>query len=243
MEKRYWYVILTYIIMQFSGIFGIPLLQSTGLFENEAVRTSNQLAMTYWTIISFSCALIIVLLILRKDMTMRHHHARLSTAIFWSIFGIFLALAAQSIAAMIEMNVFGIEPGSENTEMIVNLVKVTPLLIIVTSVIGPILEEIIFRKIIFGSLHRKYNFFISAFISSLVFATVHWDFEHLLIYTAMGFVFAFLYARTKLIIVPIIAHVLMNTIVVLAQTIFSDQIIEMQKQAEQMQIIIRGLGL
>ncbi|MCG3057195.1 CPBP family intramembrane metalloprotease, partial [Escherichia coli] len=76
---------------------------------------------------------------------------------------------AQSVAAMIEMNLLGIEPGSENTEMILNLVKVTPLLIVVTSVIGPILEEIIFRKIIFGSLYRKYNFFISAFISSLIF--------------------------------------------------------------------------
>jgi membrane protease YdiL (CAAX protease family) len=59
----------------------------------------------------------------------------------------------------------------------------------------------------------------------------------------MGFVFAFLYARTKLIIVPIIAHVLMNTIVILSQTIFADKIIEMQKQAEQMQFIFGGMFL
>lgn len=243
MEKRYGYIVLTYIIMQFSSILGIPLLLSLGLFNDEPVGVAKQLAMTYWTIISFSLALVIVLLLLKREMSMRHEHAGLPTAIFWSIFGIFLAMASQSVAAMIEMNLLGIEPGSENTEMILNLVKVTPLLIVVTSVIGPILEEIIFRKIIFGSLYRKYNFFISAFISSLIFAAVHWDFEHLLIYTAMGFVFAFLYARTKLIIVPIIAHVLMNTIVVLVQTIFADEIIEIQKQAEQLQFIIKGLGL
>lgn len=115
------------------------------------------------------------------------------------------------------------------------LVKSLPLLVIVVSIIGPILEEIIFRQIIFGSLYKKFNFFISALISSLIFAVVHMDFTHLLIYTAMGFTFAFLYVRTKRIIVPIFAHVAMNTFVVVVQTIFADDIERIMKQAEKLQ--------
>ncbi len=226
--------------MQLSGILGIRLLLALGFFDDKPMQEASQYAMIYWTIFSFSVALVITLLLLRKEMNMRTEKVHIPQAVFWSIGGIFLAMFAQSMAGLIEMKVFGIKPGSENTEFIVDLVRISPLLILVTSVIGPILEEIIFRKIIFGTLHKRFNFFLSALISSLIFAAVHMDFVHILIYTAMGFVFAFLYARTKTILVPIIAHVSMNTLVVLMQTVFADKIAELQKQAEQMQFIFGG---
>lgn len=215
------------------------MLLSLGVASGEPALVARQLAASYWTIISFTAALIIVLFLLKTDMGMRHDTS-LSKTFFWSIFGVFLALAAQSIAAMIEMNLLGIEPGSQNTEFIVNLVKMTPWLIVVTSVIGPILEEIIFRKIIFGTLVPRLGFFLSAIISAIVFAVVHLDFSHLLIYTAMGLVFAYLYSKTKQILVPIVAHVMMNTIVVLGQTVFAERLEDMQRQAEQMQLILGG---
>lgn len=239
MKKQYWLIILTYVVMQLSGVIGVDLLLSLGIASGEPVMVARQLAASYWTIISFTVALIIVLLLLKTDMSMRQDTS-LPKTLFWSVFGVFLALAAQSIAAMIEMNLLGIEPGSQNTEFIVNLVKMTPWLIVVTSVIGPILEEIIFRKIIFGTLVPKLGFFLSAIISAIVFAVVHLDFSHLLIYTAMGLVFAYLYSKTKQIIVPIVAHVMMNTIVVLGQTVFAERLEDMQRQAEQMQFIFGG---
>jgi len=73
----------------------------------------------------------------------------------------------------------------------------------------------------------------------VLFSVVHLDFSHLLIYTAMGFTFAFLYVRTNRIIVPIFAHVAMNTLVVLLQT-FREPIEEYLKNVEKMQMIIGG---
>ena len=137
-------------------------------------------------------------------------------SIFWGIVGIFLALFAQSAAASIEY-ALGIEMGSENTEQIVGLIKTTPLIIFVTSIIGPILEEIVFRKVIFGSLYKRLNFFFAGLISSLIFSIAHGEPEHLILYGAMGFTFAFLYVKTKRILVPIFTHVAMNTIVVVIQ--------------------------
>jgi uncharacterized protein len=239
LKKQYRLIILTYVIMQFSGIIGVGLLLSLDVGGNEPAEVARQIAASYWTIISFSIALIIILFLLRKEMNMRNHVPAGKTFI-WSILGVFLALAAQSIAAMIEMKLLGIEPGSQNTKVIVDMVKLTPFLIIVTSVIGPILEEIIFRKIIFGTLAPRLGFFLSAIISAVIFGVVHLDFSHLLIYTAMGLVFAYLYAKTNQILVPIFAHVMMNTIVVLSQTVFADRLEEMQKQAEQMQFIFGG---
>lgn len=238
MNKRYFYVVLTYILVQLSGFIGAPLLLSI------KPDLTNEEVFAIWTIISFSVGLITVLLLLKPDIKDRHRYSNRSSkldALKWSFIGIFMALGAQYIAALIEMNLFGIEMGSENTEILVDVTKVIPLFIIVTSIIGPILEEIIFRKIIFGSLYNRFNFWIAAFISSLIFAAVHMDFEHLLIYSAMGFTFAFLYVKTKRIIVPIIAHISMNTLVVIVRVIFADDLQELENKLEQVQTIIGGL--
>ena len=100
----------------------------------------------------------------------------------WTVIGIFLAYGAQLVAMTIEMNVLGIPQGSENTSDIVELTRINPLFFIIPVFTAPILEELIFRKIIFGSLHKRMNFLLSVFISSLIFSLVHLEFQHLLIY-------------------------------------------------------------
>lgn len=244
MKKNYWFIILTYIVMQFSGIVGIEL------FALLHIGNTNAELVAYWTIFSFTVALIITLLLLRNDREdarlLRGEPASVGSSIGWAIGGVFLALFAQMIAANLEMYLFGVEPGSENTQTIVKLIKASSLLIIVTSVIGPILEEIIFRKIIFGVIYHRSNFVIAALISSFLFSILHGEPEHFLIYASMGFTFAFLYVKTKRIIVPIFAHVAMNTLVIIMQFVFADQIENLEKtleQMEQMQVIIGGFLL
>lgn len=78
--------------------------------------------------------------------------------------GVFLALFSQSIAASIEMYLFGVNPESENTQRIMEIITALPLMVFVSSVFGPILEEIIFRKIIFGAIYEKTNFFHCRFV-------------------------------------------------------------------------------
>ncbi|MCT8136597.1 CPBP family intramembrane metalloprotease [Anaerobacillus sp. CMMVII] len=236
MTRRYWLVLLTYILMQLSAIIGVPVLMLMGMDKNQIPGV--------WTIFSFSVGFILILFLLRQDMAERHlnqERSSKSDAIVWSIAGIFMAFMAQYVAVLIEISVFGIEPGSENTEMIVELAKATPALMLVVAVIGPILEEIIFRMIIFGSLYKRFNFWIAAVISSVIFAAVHMDFEHLLVYTFMGIVFAFLYVKTKRIIVPIMAHVALNSFVMIVQVIFGDRLMELQRKLEEMQGFIGGL--
>ncbi|WP_459503889.1 CPBP family intramembrane glutamic endopeptidase [Bacillus sp. C1] len=246
MKKQYWWIIVTYILMQLSGIVGLPLLLKTGLYDNRGFTREEKLQILtgHWAIISFFIALCIVLLLLRTDIRDRHLNTKRATipaTIGWIFIGFFLALFSQTIAGTIEMHLLGIKPGSENTAQLMDIARTTPWFLIVISIIGPILEEIVFRKILFGTLYKKFNFFIAAIISSLVFAAIHFDFTHLLVYTAMGLVFAFLYVKTKRIIVPIMAHVAMNTLVAITQVIISnDQIQEMIKKAEQMQGFIGG---
>ncbi|OQP03777.1 CPBP family intramembrane metalloprotease [Geobacillus sp. 46C-IIa] len=234
MKRHYWYVMITYIAMQLSAFIGVPLLRALGVGQGAETRLeAAQLASGYWAVISFLAAFVIILWLLRGDRDeWEMRRLPLASSWMWAIFGVVLALAAQSIAANIEWRLLGIEPGSENTRQIINIIRLTPLLVIVTSVIGPILEELIFRKIIFGSLYKKYNFWLAALVSSLLFAVVHMELEHLLLYTAMGLTFAFLYAKTGRIFVPIFAHVAMNTFVVAVQLLLADELENMMRQAE-----------
>ena len=179
-------------------------------------------------------------MIMKPDMQMEsvRDAASAGTVILWSVLGVFMALFSQGIAAMIEMELFGISPGSENTQQIMDISRAAPLFILIPAIIAPILEEIIFRKIIFGSLYKRMNFFFAGLLSALIFGFIHGEPQHILIYASMGFVFAFLYVKTKRILVPILVHAGMNTMVVLAQYSMTPE--EIQKQLDQLQMIFIG---
>lgn len=234
--KRYWYVIITFIIMQMIVAFIAPILHFG--FGIEMLD-----AAVYAYIGSFIVALIIILSLMKNDLKEEklNHPLSIGQIIGWSVAGLFLAWIAQAIAVTIEMQLFGIDPASENTEVIVDFTRSNILFILIPAIIAPILEEIIFRKILFGTFYKKMNFFIAALLSSLIFAVLHLDFTHLLIYATMGFVFAFLYVQTKRIIVPIIVHMAINTIAVLGQLLIDPEMLEkMEQMQKNIQLILLG---
>lgn len=240
MEKKYLYILITYIAMQLSTFIGVPLLMFAGvLLFHVDTATMKVFATGMWVVFSFVVGLIIVLLILKKaepqTRVEKVDPMSVKGSILWAISGIFLAFVAQMIAVLIETAI-GIKPGSENTENIMNLIKLFPLVVLASSIIGPILEEIVFRKVIFGLLYNRFPFWVAALLSSLIFSLAHFDPMHIILYTAMGFTFAFLYVRTKRIIVPIISHMMMNTIVTLVQFNY------MNKQAGLFEMVYGWIG-
>lgn len=142
-------------------------------------------------------------------------------AILWGVIGFFLAMAGQMLAAIIESSI-GITPGSDNTAVLSDIAKVSPIIIISIVLFAPFLEEIVFRRVLFGGVYQKTNFWIAAIVSALIFAAMHNEFEHLLMYMAPGLIFSYLYYRTKRLLTPMIAHLLMNGFVVIAQLKFDD---------------------
>ncbi|WP_054752671.1 CPBP family intramembrane glutamic endopeptidase [Piscibacillus salipiscarius] len=145
----------------------------------------------------------------------------------------FLAFLAQYISSIINVTVFDIEQSSENTALIMDYIDNNIWFIILPILFAPLLEEIIFRKIIFGQLYKKMNFFLAAVISSSLFSVLHLDFTFTLTYIAMGLVFAYLYVKTKRILVPILVHMAMNTTVVLLQLTVDLEDLEKQLQEYQ----------
>ncbi|GGE55979.1 peptidase [Pullulanibacillus camelliae] len=206
MAIRYWSIIITYVICQLSGIIVYtPALN----FIPKEQRSAT------WIVFSFLITLVISLFLLLPE---RHMHrdierASIKDTVKWAIYGIFLVYLTQFVASMIDVGLLGEPPKSENTENVMNLVRSAPYAVLVVAIVGPILEEIIFRKIIFGYFYRKTNFWIAAIISALLFSLLHMD-KHIIIYAGIGITLAFLYVKTRRIIVPIIGHCSMNTIAI-----------------------------
>lgn len=210
MKKEYWAIIMIYILMQLIDITGVNILNSLG---NKFKDYSS-----YWTLLTFIFAATVIILLLRKECLVERKLDPISI-ILWPFLGVVLAFTVQAIAIVIETNILGIEQGSENTKVLLSLVKSNPLFIFVICLLAPILEEIVFRKVIFGSLFPHLGFLMSTIISSFIFGVIHLDLQHLLIYILIGIVFSYLYVKTKKIIIPIFAHILMNIIVILLQVL------------------------
>ncbi|RST72834.1 CPBP family intramembrane metalloprotease [Siminovitchia acidinfaciens] len=243
MNRKYTFIVLTYIAMQLSVFIGMPLFYVIGTkVLNIAPKEAEIQATGYWLVFSFLLGLAIVLFLLRnkerQNKIERAEPLPLGISLAWAVGGIFLAFFAQILAVSIE-NMIGVKPGSENTQEILQMIELFPAIVLISSIIGPILEEIVFRKVIFGTLYNRLPFGMAAVISSIIFAFAHMEPVHLILYTAMGFVFAFLYVKTKRIIVPIIAHVMMNTLVVVAQRYIPE---DLEKNIQSFIHLVRWMG-
>ena len=124
LRKEYWYVIITYLAMQFSGFIGLPLFMFIGKTLGVPSGELRLTTFAYWSIFSFLLALLLTLFFMRHDMkesALTRDKASISLSTFWAICGVFLALFAQSIAITIEQWI-GIQTQSANTQEILSVI-------------------------------------------------------------------------------------------------------------------------
>ena len=77
---------------------------------------------------------------------------------------------------------------------------------------APILEEVLCRGIIFSRMREISGFWVSALVSSLIWAAMHLNVIQGITTFLFGIFLAFLYEKFKMLIVPILCHGLFNLI-------------------------------
>lgn len=125
----------------------------------------------------------------------------------------------QMIVVLIEVFVFKMPIESENTQNIAAIIRNSPFFMLAVMIGGPIMEEFVFRFSIINFLNQKLNIWVSAIISSFLFAAIHND-GHYLRYGSLGFLFFLVYKKTGSLLTAIIAHAGMNSFVVILQLVF-----------------------
>lgn len=80
------------------------------------------------------------------------------------------------------------------------------------SVIGPIVEEFVFREALIGSMLRGgMNKWVAISVSALVFGIIHANPAQIPFATIIGFIFGIIYYKTGNIVIPSILHILNNS--------------------------------
>ena len=86
-----------------------------------------------------------------------------------------------------------------------------PLCFICCVILVPICEEIICRGCIFGRARKHFNFWISAVVSTIIFAFLHESAIQIMDAFVVGIILAYLYERYDNLLVPVSLHLLLNT--------------------------------
>lgn len=221
MTKRYISIVIIYLICFLSPLIpGFAWL--TGFFPK------GQGYGVVMTAIFFLTLIIVLLLLLPERYIRNGERAPAGVSLLWAVGGVLALFALQILASLINTFIFGEPSQSAHTQSVVQIARMSPLFLLAVAVIGPMLEEIVFRKIIYGSLKKKMGFILAASISSLIFAFGHLDFQHLLIYFVIGFFLCYAYKKTGRIAVNMFMHAAMNaTVVAISLTVSSPSFIQL----------------
>ena len=82
--------------------------------------------------------------------------------------------------------------------------------LLATGLIGPVIEELMFRGIIYNELKKKITSMAAILITTLFFALTHFNIFQVIYALALGFILIFVYEKYKDIKAPIILHMASN---------------------------------
>lgn len=164
--------------------------------------------------------------VLFKDFfidNIRKFKQNLSKNISWSATaGLGINYLISYLANILIILFLGTSDSASNQLLFESLIENSFLLMAIQAIVfAPIVEELIFRGLVFRSF-RQYNIYLAHFISAFCFGFIHiyqglfaGDFTqlvYLLSYGGMGFAYSFVYEKRKTIVAPMIVHMLNNLI-------------------------------
>ncbi|MBE6138930.1 MAG: CPBP family intramembrane metalloprotease [Firmicutes bacterium] len=87
--------------------------------------------------------------------------------------------------------------------------------IICSGILGPILEELVFRGIVYNKLKEFNKSIVSLILTSVIFSIFHNDIVNAIYAFGVSFIFIYLYEKYKTLKAPILMHIFLNTTIIL----------------------------
>ncbi len=191
----------------FVVIMAVQLLFSTILKTNTSVNNSFWVIMISVDIVGFP----LIFLLTRKLNSWKHEGDTLG--ILYFIQGMFITYTFFVPGTYVGNIMTRIITGTQldaMTEMI--LKSSNPVLrILVTAILAPIFEELIFRKLLIDHLAHRGKL-LAMVTSALFFGLFHGNFAQCFFAALLGFFWAYVYIRTGRIIYTMLYHIMINTV-------------------------------
>lgn len=221
-KKNFKYIAIILLYVLYQSNFIISLLSSFGISVNKIPKTPRI------GLFALSDLIYIIILILMfkkeiinglKDLKKNFVDRALLSLNCWIAGCVIMTASSFIISLILKQNV------STNEALVRESIKLAPLYMLFTcSIVAPIFEEMVFRRSLYGLIKFKWLFIL---VSGLGFGLLHvlgsyntpLDFLYVIPYGSMGCAFAYLLTKTNNITLPIIIHMIHNTILVTIQII------------------------
>ena len=120
-----------------------------------------------------------------------------------------------TLALSVAVSQLGIEP--QGMKQVIELVpkQIAPSLLLL-AVLAPIVEELVFRGLIYGWVAGRWSTMAALIVSSLAFAAAHFEPAHIVLVLPLGLLFGWMRRRTDSLLPSLVAHVLNNGFALLA---------------------------
>ena len=206
----------------FSGIFQLIPIYLLKYDVNNLAASEKFIATSVADIILFIILIIIYYKDLKEDLKKLkgNLYKNLDVGFKYWLIGIVVMVTSNII-----INLFIRQANAGNEELVQEMIKSAGLISILTvGLIGPVIEELVFRKAFKDTFTNKYLFII---ISGLVFGGLHviltltsmWDLLYLIPYCSLGIAFGVIYVKTENIYTSIFMHIFHNTVFTIVSVI------------------------
>lgn len=221
-KNKYKFLLIILIYILYQGNFIITIFESFNLKLNNLPRNLKIFILILNDLIYISTLILMFKEEIKKGLKQlrKNFSSSATLALNCWVIGCFIMTISSFIISLISKQSI-----SSNESLVRQSIKLAPIYMLFTcSIAAPVLEEMTFRRALKGLIKNKWIFIL---VSGLSFGLLHvlgsynslLDLLYVIPYGSMGCCFAYLLTKTDNITLPIIIHMMHNTILVLVQII------------------------
>lgn len=119
--------------------------------------------------------------------------------------------ALGTLALSIAVSQFGIEPeGVKQAMEIAADPEQFAMTLLLLAGLAPVVEELVFRGLLYGWLEGRWGGRVAFFVSSIAFAAAHYEPAHIVLVLPLGLAFGWLRLRSNSLLPSLVAHIVNN---------------------------------
>ena len=136
----------------------------------------------------------------------------------YAVFG-----ALGTLALSVAVSQIGIEPkGMKQVMEVVRGPRQLVLSLLLLAVLAPLVEELVFRGLLYGWVAGRWGGLPALVVSSLAFAAAHFEPAHIVLVLPLGLLFGWLRRRTDSLLPSLFSHIVNNGFALLAAVYLPD---------------------
>ena len=151
------------------------------------------------------------------------HRISVKTAVLAAAIGTALIIPVNFV-----MSYFSLDQLSPETERIFDVIfkgNSLPMLLLGIGIVGPIMEELIFRGLVFNELRRNIPVAAAVVLQGILFGAMHMNISQFLYAAPLGILFGCIYVWTGSILSTMLVHMFFNGMGIILGEIISDQVL------------------